>query len=332
MADEPIKKIMEEYLNGNPKETLMKTGMSMEMERPFKTPIGMLLEALGFPRERMVEVLSNPYGGIMKAQQSEQFYSPKPQGEIEWQNAIQGFLGRLVGEAIPYETTPQQMSMIGIYGGPKATGFAKAGNKFSGMADKMERFEIDDSLIKLKPKFDDFIHGNKKLKLGELIEHSELFEQYPFLRDYKVKPGEKAAFDSATKTIELNKHNYIIERLTGKRRYDWEITPNTIGSTKMEKGNIVPLSPEEIIVEEIKAKESAYNVIKKDIIHEIQHIIQMHEGFPRGGDFRTPGYQILAGEIEARDVAKRMGLTKEQRLTTPPYSSENIPLSEWIKK
>jgi uncharacterized protein YukE len=41
-------------------------------------------------------------------------------------------------------------------------------------------------------------------------------------------------------------------------------------------------------------------------------------------------YNRLAGEFEARDAASRMGLTPEQRLTTPPYSSENIPLEDLI--
>jgi hypothetical protein len=41
-------------------------------------------------------------------------------------------------------------------------------------------------------------------------------------------------------------------------------------------------------------------------------------------------YKNLAGEFEARDSAARMGLTPEQRVTTPPYSSENIPLEELI--
>ena len=45
---------------------------------------------------------------------------------------------------------------------------------------------------------------------------------------------------------------------------------------------------------------------------------------------RFEAYKRLAGEIEARDAAARMGLTREQRLTTPPYSSENIPLKDWI--
>ena len=50
----------------------------------------------------------------------------------------------------------------------------------------------------------------------------------------------------------------------------------------------------------------------------------VQEGAPR------QVYKNLAGEFEARDAASRMNLTPEQRITTPPYSSENIPVKDLI--
>ena len=41
-------------------------------------------------------------------------------------------------------------------------------------------------------------------------------------------------------------------------------------------------------------------------------------------------YMMLAGEIEARDTASRADLTKEERQSTPPYSSENISKDDAI--
>lgn len=41
-------------------------------------------------------------------------------------------------------------------------------------------------------------------------------------------------------------------------------------------------------------------------------------------------YNRLAGEVEARDVSSRMNLTPEQRLSTQPLSSQDIPLKDQI--
>jgi hypothetical protein len=43
-------------------------------------------------------------------------------------------------------------------------------------------------------------------------------------------------------------------------------------------------------------------------------------------------YRRLSGEIEARDAAARMNLTGQQRARTGPYTSEDIPLNEWITR
>lgn len=43
-------------------------------------------------------------------------------------------------------------------------------------------------------------------------------------------------------------------------------------------------------------------------------------------------YQRLAGEIEARDTQARQKMTPEQRMSTQPYSSQNIPLKQVIAR
>ena len=59
-------------------------------------------------------------------------------------------------------------------------------------------------------------------------------------------------------------------------------------------------------------------VIKRILIHEIQHTIQDIEGFSVGAGARNPDYERVAGEIEARDVSKRLGLDAEKRKNTRP--------------
>jgi hypothetical protein len=41
-------------------------------------------------------------------------------------------------------------------------------------------------------------------------------------------------------------------------------------------------------------------------------------------------YQHLAGEVEARNVQKRMKYTPEQRRATPPWETEDIPRDQQI--
>jgi len=86
----------------------------------------------------------------------------------------------------------QQMAAIirrqgeaGFIGGPKATGFADAqaqGRVFTDTPDGLPRFEVDDSGAKLN------LQGiQKSNKLGDILDHPELFNQYPELKNVKVE-------------------------------------------------------------------------------------------------------------------------------------------------
>ncbi len=74
---------------------------------------------------------------------------------------------------------------------------------------------------------------------------------------------------------------------------------------------------------------------KAVLMHEIQHAIQAYEGFERGTnpeywkrkqgvDDKTANelYQNTAGEIEAREVSDRLGMTEEERKQSFPYSAK----------
>lgn len=91
--------------------------------------------------------------------------------------------------------------------------------------------------------------------------------------------------------------------------------------------------------------------IKLVLLHELQHAIQVIEGFARGGsptdkefisaaaamgiDTKSPdaiinAYMRLMGEVEARDVEARSYLTQEELRARPPYESQGIPESAFI--
>ena len=59
--------------------------------------------------------------------------------------------------------------------------------------------------------------------------------------------------------------------------------------------------------------------------HELQHFIQHKEGFPEGGDNTGGEYRNLEGEVEARNVQARLGMTPEERAATPPWETEDVP-------
>lgn len=249
---------------------------------------------------------------------------------------------------------------MGIYGGPKATGYKDAPYKFSSMADKKPRFEIDDSGAKLKKyteqiffsksrqaennirklksqqsqlreiegdfkgaeklqseieqltkNLDRFYEANsnglisrfgtKKIKAGELIDHPNLFKNYPELKNFEIE---------FTNDI----------RDYAKGSYD-------------DKKDVLKINTKQFESEED---------LLGTILHELQHKIQTKENFATGGspaefinEVRNPfeaigKYKKVSGEIEARDVQARMNLTPEQRRTTQPYASQNIPLKDQI--
>lgn len=172
------------------------------------------------------------------------------------------------------------------------------------------KYEISDENMKLKDI--DWKYGQEG-KLSDFIEHPELFEAYPHLKDINFKVAEKdykyiGSFNDATKTLTIN--------------------PNAVRA----------------------GDEGLLDVIA----HEMQHIIQTKEGFPRGsnpdralmevgealvnkiGTTKNPEvkqelmnlffdiqakadkfaeymYLRAPGEVEANIVAARRKLTKEER-------------------
>jgi hypothetical protein len=247
-----------------------------------------------------------------------------------------------------------------LYAGKSAVGFDSAEGKFSALHDQKPRFEIDDSKTKIK----DF--GGSTL--GDMIEHEDLFKQYPELRNVKVawtehrhgaKSGTKASFEPTKNTITLDSNAF----------------------------------------------EGQPNAVKSTLLHEIQHAIQAKEGFASGGspltelntpikvnnskeanvaseihkalktadtlgrDFKLWGikkpswmsdeaaalirsldrdvlekriapfvqesdpftnYSRLGGELESRDVSARSSLGTTERMTQQPYKSQDIPLKDVI--
>ena len=70
----------------------------------------------------------------------------------------------------------------------------------------------------------------------------------------------------------------------------------------------------------------------KSLIHEVQHAIQVREGFAVGESPDNENRNRSAGEIEADDVKSRQSMSKEERLNTFPESlkpNQNADVVFW---
>ena len=70
----------------------------------------------------------------------------------------------------------------------------------------------------------------------------------------------------------------------------------------------------------------------KSLIHEVQHAIQVREGFAVGESSDNENRNQSAGEIEADDVKARQSMNKEERLNTFPESlkpNQNADVVFW---
>ena len=68
----------------------------------------------------------------------------------------------------------------------------------------------------------------------------------------------------------------------------------------------------------------------KSLIHEVQHAIQVREGFAVGESPDSENRNQSAGEIEADDVKSRQSMSKEERLNTFPKSMKPNPNADVV--
>lgn len=68
--------------------------------------------------------------------------------------------------------------------------------------------------------------------------------------------------------------------------------------------------------------------IRSHIAHELQHAIQSIEGFARGANGNIVDrsqYVRSAGEVESRNIQKRLDMTPEMHAAHPPWETEDVP-------
>lgn len=75
---------------------------------------------------------------------------------------------------------------------------------------------------------------------------------------------------------------------------------------------------------------------RQTIVHETQHVIQNMEGFQQGTNTSKAGsyqnYFRTAGEVEARNVERRLDMAPEDKRATPPWKTEDVNPSDKINQ
>lgn len=156
------------------------------------------------------------------------------------------------------------------------------------------KFEISDHNAILS----NDIKKNTNCKLSDIFNHSELYEMYPKLKKIRIKFK--------------NISNYNNEQVSGQ---------------------YVPLTNTIEINNKMLEKNNANLVIKKTLLHEIQHYIQKIEHFDKGYTGNKTGeYFENIGEIEASNTANRVTLNEVERMINAPETSKEIPIHPTIQK
>jgi len=253
-------------------------------------------------------------GGILNVQPSRPGYW-SDEDEARSQLTNQTMMNRatdLGGLMMLGGTAGAQPGAAGIFGGRLAKGADQAAlSKAEDMAakgasreqiwsdtgwfqggDGKWRFEINDASSRMNPN----IYGNggpvpatqQSGPAASQLWHKDLYHNYPDLRrdTITVRPGDvRGSYYGGT---EMDSAGNVLRRLPG----DVSVTAQTVPQARSVA------------------------------LHELQHAIQYMEGFAPGANFSTVGraaYQAAPGEIEARNVQRRIFMNADERRARPPW-------------
>ena len=209
---------------------------------------------------------------------------------------------------------------LGVFAGSEAKGFEKAANKHVGKYDMRPRFEIDDSVMNVrKPDLAELMSrdGNTK-RLDEVIDHPELFANYPELRGVNVefKKGLRgnAAFDGKNTIFISNKFK----------------SPDEVGSSLIHevqhwvqgKEGFAGGGSYDAMLRQVEGR--IYDLEKRGDLSPLEAMRYSEELSRLKGNKSAEAYERykkIAGEIEAREVQARQHLTPEERDIIPPYEN-----------
>lgn len=218
----------------------------------------------------------------------------------------------------------------GFLGGKNATGFKDAearGEVFEGV-DGLPRFEVDDSGARLTGKMPEAPHIPSKL--GEIIDHPELFKQYPELRGVKVRTNNdydsgNAHYDHRDNSITVAPDAKISTILHEAQHAIQEKEGFAKGGNLSTGSN----AKHDALIQQIEMLDNeTLQLVKagKENTPEFKRkkaqldTLFAQEKEVAKGKTAFEQYQSLAGEAEARAVEARMDMPMSERYVKPDVS------------
>lgn len=205
----------------------------------------------------------------------------------------------------------------GFIAGPKALGFKDAeaqGKVFDGV-DGAKRFEVSDENAT--------ISNTKGKTLAEVLNHPALFENYPQLKDVKVKftdiKNAEGRFDPKTNTLTINPNRDVRKQL-GTILHESQHKIQSIESfagggsafgdlTSIKNPRLEAIEKQSAALQ--KQLTGATPEQRQAIIAQMNKLDSESFGISMQGSFDN--YRRLAGEAEARAVQARMNMTEGER-------------------
>ena len=219
-------------------------------------------------------------------------------------------------------------------------------------ADEQWRWEIPDESAKLSLKQLDRMESGRsngrpaKLSFEKLLEHPEFFENYPEIGQMVVKsrtPAEgalasfshpslgQALFDEVRKgKIGVDIENWGYRGGHQKNFWMHDLSSGEPEKIKSTRGvwdvdeNSLEWDPDGFLY-----YDSSLEKLREAILHEAQHAVQYAEQFgslPQQAMGRS--YRLNPHEAEARAVEARAKMTPEQRTSTFPFDSYDVPIQD----
>lgn len=141
------------------------------------------------------------------------------------------------------------------------------------------------------------------VKLGDLLQHDKLFAAYPLLADIQVEYSQKEAKSGSMASME----GFYKLRIGNIRK-------NVVGKSGLDERYSDPF----------------VKMLRKVVLHESQHAIQLLEMFAFGSSAIDASYFKSAGEAEARNVERRLDMSEQERQDKSAESTEDVARNEQI--
>lgn len=218
-----------------------------------------------------------------------------------------------------------------------------------GEATEEEKKSLDDISRKITDS-EAQLKASEKIKVGDVLDHPELFKQYPWAKDINLEFTSvkqlqgSGSYDSKNNLMTLNKSiarelpdearsvllhevQHAIQEREGFAKGGSPIEFENKKEEAMLRVNFLNQELSRIA----KEMDAAPNKENKELKEEYEAIItKKSELIPLIQSSSMEQYMKLAGEVEARDVADRADLTKEDRISKQPYASQGIAVKDMI--